>query len=471
MNASRKSFLLWIFSALLLFTLSGVLGACSASQKEPSLPGDDPASSDPSDSAPDSSEPTTPEPVENDCFFDGSVTHDVLCRYLSRAVHLTGDVGNINQTDHISKFILNTGAKYICRAACCWSPSAEDYKTYPAQKELIDRVHAQDPDVVFEACIFECIGPGVNAIPIPAYVFEAFDLPVEERNFSFDAMKFTSGRFKDQWGPGTTVPDITRKETQMFLYYRACAYIDNGYEALHMGQVHLIGANDTGWRCWTDLLSRIREYATEHARRHFVFINAHTHGITGADGVLLFDFHMYPSRPVTDTSQSAHAPTDDNPQKAYLQVGYSDSIYGKSIGGVTPSGWECESLPYLVELDNFGDNESQLFQPIADGLRVWGMDEITWFANQPDEYRAAFLRYAYYWMQYYAGGEGFFAMPGQRLARIYDADKTIQGWAYFGFDKNNFIQGNHDEPVIKRIWAGEDSLNPDDDVFERDFQK
>ena len=468
MKLSWKACLCWILSTLLLCATPGVLAACSPSTPS-TPPDDDPSPSGPTDPEPDPPTPGT-DPTDTSYTFDGSVSHDVLCRYLSRATHLTGDVGNINKADHIRKFILNTGAKYICRAACCWSPSPEDYETYPAQKKLIDQVHEQDPDVVFEACVFECIGPGVNNIPIPAYVFEEYGLPVEERCFSFDAMKFEDGRYRDQWGAGTTVPDITRKETQMFLYYRACAYIDNGYEALHMGQVHLIGAKDVGWRCWTDLLSRIREYASTHARRHFVFINAHTHGIEGADGTLLFDFHMYPSRPVTDTSQTAHFPTENNPQNAYLKSGYGDAIYGKSLGGVTPSGWECDSLPYLVELDNFGDQESQLFQPIADGLRVWGMDEITWFANQPKEYRAEFLRYAYYWMQYYAGGEGFFSMPGQRLARIYREDKSIQDWAYYGFSKANFKKGNDDEEIIKKIWAGELPLDEDDDVFARDWK-
>ena len=44
----------------------------------------------------------------------------------------------------------------------------------------------------------------------------------------------------------------------------------------------------------------------------------------------------------------------DKPQEAILKVGFSDGIYGRSKGGVTFSGWKCEHLPYLVELDNWG---------------------------------------------------------------------------------------------------------------------
>ena len=51
-----------------------------------------------------------------------------------------------------------------------------------------------------------------------------------------------------------------------------------------------------------------------------------------------------------------------------------------------PSGWKCASLPYLVELDNWGAS-GKAGQP---GLPywTWGYDEICWFAHQPAEYRA-----------------------------------------------------------------------------------
>ncbi len=90
--------------------------------------------------------------------------------------------------------------------ATCRHPHISAYDSYDQQKDLSDKVHAVDPDVVFEACIFECISNNVNTIPIPAYVFEAFDLPVKERNFSFDAMCFDTGSYLDMWGAGTSVP-------------------------------------------------------------------------------------------------------------------------------------------------------------------------------------------------------------------------------------------------------------------------
>ena len=48
------------------------------------------------------------------------------------------------------------------------------------------------------------------------------------------------------------------------------------------------------------------------------------------DGQLLLDFHAFPLR-VKEVP--------DHPQEAILQVGFIDSIYGRSKGGKTYSGW------------------------------------------------------------------------------------------------------------------------------------
>jgi len=35
------------------------------------------------------------------------------------------------------------------------------------------------------------------------------------------------------------------------------------------------------------------------------------------------------------------------PQEGVLRAGHLDTIYGRSAGGLTPSGWGCTHLPYL----------------------------------------------------------------------------------------------------------------------------
>ena len=181
--------------------------------------------------------------------FNHTISKEVLCNYLRRSatVSLERKYTLKPTDDHVAAYIFNTGVKYLCRFATCWEPSAWDISTHKGQKQFIDRIHERDPEIILEACIFECISPKLNKIPIPAYVFEAFSLPVKKKNFSYDEMRYADGRYENHWGKNKSVPDMTRIMTQMFFYFRACEYIKLGYEALHLGQVHLIGETDEGW--------------------------------------------------------------------------------------------------------------------------------------------------------------------------------------------------------------------------------
>jgi hypothetical protein len=98
---------------------------------------------------------------------------------------------------------------------------------------------------------------------------------------------------------------------------------------------------------------------------------------------LLLDFHSFPLRIVE---------VPERPQEGVLKMGAMDSIYGRSKGGVVPSGWRGEHLPYLVELDNW-DVSDRPGQPNVGGCWVWGYDEISWFAHQNEAYRNQWLGY------------------------------------------------------------------------------
>ena len=386
--------------------------------------------------------------------FQYTISEDVLCNYLARSVSINQwDGPNLSKT-HTSDFILNTGAKYISRMACVWMPSSSDYSTYSNQKAFIDDVHSKDPFVIFEACVFETTHSGVESIAIPAYVFEAFGLPVQTRNFNYKAMCFPDGTGLNQWGTNQSLPDVTQVETQMFFYYRSCEYIKLGYEALHMGQVMQTGSRDADFACWTNLIAKIRAFAKDNARRGMVLLNGHTHGIIGTDDVLIFDFHSYPARPIANGT-TKRGPTESNPQKAYLEIGHGDSIYGNSLGGMTYSGWKCSSLPYFVEIDNWGNDASIIHDPTKDaaGVTIWGMDEISWFLSQPKSYREEFMRYAYKWVNDLSD-DGYFCMPCERPATKYDVNGNAVGSWYYAYDSRNYSSGLSDEAVIKAIWNG-----------------
>ncbi len=149
----------------------------------------------------------------------------------------------------------------------------------------------------------------------------------------------------NHWGK-SGVPDISRPETKLLFYFLAASYIDLGIEGIHFGQVELMNKNDqqldhyaqvTGPH--TSLCRQTCPPQNDHlrtpcARRRFCERREIVDGCT-----------CLPIRIME---------TPEKPEEAILKVGYTDALYGRSKGGITPSGWTCESLPYLIELDNYG---------------------------------------------------------------------------------------------------------------------
>ena len=276
-----------------------------------------------------------------------------------------------------------------------------------------------------------------NSIPEP--VFREFGQPVTNRTFHYEEMLYASGRFVNHWGGRGSVPDMSRLETRMWFYFLVTRYIDVGIEAIHFGQVGLMDKNDPSHAGWLDMLKRVRAYARKHARRHFLVCDAHTP--TGGyveDGKLLFDFHSFPLR---------IAEVADQPHKGVLKVGYSDSIYTKSKGGLTPSGWSCDHLPYLVEFDNFGRSN-----PGKSGRAPfsWGWDEVTWFALLPEQERNDWLRYAWKWVRA-TDPNGHLQMPGSRVMTPGTPDGARWYWANTRSDA--CPTGFNTEETIRALWA------------------
>ncbi len=383
--------------------------------------------------------------MSDNYYFNGYISEQVLRRYLSRSISYPIYDAGKKAEDEVAT-VLALGAKYIARAVMVWYAGgfelgrAEDYKL------KIAIAHEADPDIVFEACLFETTSKAVEEIPIPEYVFRAFGLEPEERCFSYEAMLYPDGRYVDRWGKDGSVPDMTRLETQLFMYWHATFYIDAGFEGLHWGQVYLMSETDTDLSAWTKVLNMVREYARTHARRGMVLNNSHTHGQIGSDGRLLFDFHAWPVRMVTPKDAYPHAPTKQDPQRVEIGIGIRDSIYRKSLGGETHSGWSCDSLPYVVELDNYGGMYSleNANRPGIDDW-PWGYDEVSWFANQDASFRRDFIDYAYKHIRE-LDENGYFEMTGVRGATYYfpDTDTKADYWYY--------LTDMGDGATVKAVW-------------------
>lgn len=367
-----------------------------------------------------------------------SISRSDLESYLGRAVTMEGLLHGHGDLDDQIRFLRGIQARFAGRALYLWGNEQNLDRLIEAATPTAKKVHESLPNLVLQGAIFEIITTQVEKIAIPAAAFEAFGLPVEERPFSYSAMLYEDGRYKNNWGKDASVPDMSRVETQLWFYTLATRYIDVGVEAIHFGQVSLMDRKDPGHANWRMLLDHVRDYAATHARRHFILCDAHvpTGGIVDDDR-LLFDFHSFPLR-IDEVA--------DEPEQGVLQVGYLDSLYGRSKGGVTPSGWKCDHLPYLVEFDNFGRSGRE-GQNIG-GSWIWGYDEICWFARQSDVDRAAWLRYASTWVRNH-DPNGYVEMPGIRTLAVPVGEKE---WYWAMPASPACPDGFGDEAVIKDIW-------------------
>ena len=356
-----------------------------------------------------------------------------------------GDLNdNIRMLQHI-------GAKYSGRSICLWGQEAALLQNFKRARRQVPLVHAADPEMVLEACIFEIVTNEVEQVPVPAWAFTALQLPVEQRNFRYEAMLYPLPQRTRSWSPHAGIPDVSQTETQLWFYFLARSYIDLGFEGIHWGQMEIMDKNDPHLDHYSHVFDLVRAYAAQHARRGMVLCNAHVpSGGLVRNGQLLLDFHAFPLR-IKEVA--------DHPQQAILQVGYVDSIYLRSKGGRTFSGWSCEHLPYLVEFDNWGvskypgQSRQTAGRQVPGATWIWGYDEISWFANQSRAYRAEWLRYAWNWVRT-TDPNGFLEMPGSRTVT---SPLNHLRW-YFANDPSAAVpDGLGDEDVIRSIWRSNDA--------------
>lgn len=396
-------------------------------------------------------------------FFNGSIPKDVLDNYLSRSIHYCGLTAGSPEGASPSfnddlRVIKKVGAKYISRAAFAWDVPQDDNAHFELAKKRAQIIHRVDPEIMLEADIFETVysanAPeakkrtfstnGVENIEIPAFAFKEFGLKPEKRTFRYEDMIYQDGLWRNRWCPGASVPDITRTEAKLWVFYRARKYIDAGYESIQLGQIQLFTARDPQFEHLADIIDRIRKYGSKYSRRNYVLISGHisleSHHNIVRDGKIMVDFLPFPLRLKS---------IPDSPLHTCLEMGYIDSVYDKVISGIHPSGWHCENIPMLLEFDNY-------FNSLTNPGKVfpWGTDEITWFANQNEKSRNEFLKYAWDWIWKHTDN-CFLSMPGRRVCRVpvYEHKNPYTTMYYCNNKSKACPKGFNQEDVIKQIWS------------------
>jgi len=356
-------------------------------------------------------------------------TEDELAAILSRAVTMDHAYASPCEEDDL-RLLRKLMPRLLGRAAYVWKIHQSDDEHFDQAAGWAQRVHDEvDEQTVLQCCIFEAIYPQADAIEVPAWVFEDLGQAVEQRCFSWQAMV---GRVQPPgqgtggiWATGG-VPDLMTDEAMRWYYYRAVRYMQAGFEAIHLGQVHLVAAYDQGFARFELLCERIRQAAAKYARRGWVILDAHSHGIA-RQGRLLLDFA---SRPI-----SARALTDYPMRLALIHR-------GKAAGGGHPGGWRCDESPVLMEIDNWlgyslDPNTRDWFSYARrGGAGRWGYDDISWFAHQTPMGRRDFLCYAQSWTKLQGDhwhfqpvvtrplGRAQVVLPDGREVRVYRANAS-----------------------------------------------
>ncbi len=371
--------------------------------------------------------------------FSQIISREVLDNFLSRSICMQGLLNGRGDLNDDIRMLTHIGAKYIARSICLWGGEANLLQNFERVGQQLPRVRAADPEMILEACIFEIVTQQVEQVPVPDWAFIALGMPLEKRNFRYEAILYPPAKRTRSWGRRGGVPDVSQPETQLWFYFLAASYINLGFEGIHWGQVEIMDLNDPHLDHYAHVFALVRKYAKQHARRGMVLCNAHVpSGGLVRDGYSLLDFNAFPCR-VKEVP--AH------PEDGILQVGYRHSLYLRSEGGRTYSGWSCEHLPYFVELDNYGVSRHP-GQAGQGGDWVWGYDEISWFANQSKEYRAYWLRYAWDWIRK-TDPNGHLEMPGSRTET---SPLNHHHWYYANAPSATVPDGLDDVVAIRSIW-------------------
>ena len=259
------------------------------------------------------------------------------------------------------------------------------------------------------------------------------------RNFRFDDICYPSGNHRMGGG---MVPDMSRLEARMWFYYLCTQYIDAGIEAIHFGQVGLMDKNDPEHAGWLDLLGRVRAYARQHARRHFVICDAHTP--TGGyveDGHLLFDAHAFPLR---------ISEVPDQPPKGSSRSATRTPFSPGARAASPPAAGPANTCP------SWSSSTTSAAATRASEQRhvfIWGYDEITWFSVLPEAERNEWLHYAWKWIRD-NDPNGHLEMPGSRVispARHGGGPR----WYWANTRSDACPDGSNTEETIKEIWASD----------------
>jgi hypothetical protein len=113
--------------------------------------------------------------------FDGSMSEETLRSYLSRSMTLMYLLTGGGSFEDNLRMMESTGVKFAGRAIHNWGREQGGEPALPKRLEEAKvkaaKIHAQDPDLILQACIFEIVSKDIDQLAVPAWAFEALGMP------------------------------------------------------------------------------------------------------------------------------------------------------------------------------------------------------------------------------------------------------------------------------------------------------
>lgn len=361
------------------------------------------------------------------------------------------------------RLIRNVKPKFIGDAIANWG-YWDKVPYWSRSAVLVYDIKKIDPEIIVQASPNEFVTELVvnNEGEIPQWVWDAYGLANEHRSFDIQKMKFADWQTnKSHWWeyvgynasglPNAIVPDISKQESRMWFYYVGRKYIDMGCESLNFSQAGLMNNMSTNPVYWNIVFDKLRDYARlqDPNKIRYLLIASHGKGMKDGNNRLAFDFVEGPARP----SEMVSTPFSLNPIMVgphmaiplYPNGGVTvlkkdacpnDEIYGKTMGGINPSGWTTEKSYGMIFLDNFGFEDGSVpsqfgtpHSPPQDCYSPFYWDEQTWFALNNKAYRDDWLKYAWYQV------------------------KFLDPWLYFSPPVRRDISVTKNDPITRHYYA------------------
>lgn len=335
-------------------------------------------------------------------FFSGSMSEDVMHRYLDRALVMNfladwypgawGGVGPVDdrERDREIAMILDLNPKYVGGLVAFTGGLDWHFRWQLGKlKYIISNIHLRDVETICEAYIPEFIDS--VEIEIPDYVRAEFELdnPLHPNNVANgwtrhpDNFNYTAMRYTHPIGGQERNLDVTRYESQIWIFFLATQYIEVDCEAISFGDIWTITHNDHGFKSMWSVLQRIRKYARINARRGVILMTSHVfqesgqwnpnsrsvpdfayyhdpmfpdHGETW-ERELLFDYHGLGILYEKPDGWQDHCDDRHFFESTFpVVLKYGAGLLDRSLGGINPQGWLCVHNPVLLLFD-FGPYE------------------------------------------------------------------------------------------------------------------